>query len=135
MAGFSRIKLNPLDVVRDQFGVELNHITYDPSLRKADCHYQVIRQCAHDGTMMFTCDLLAETLHNLIKMESYAKKSPPNFSKLVAIKYTVGPLWLSTVYGQVQLPAGTYPGEIQRTRMRVACEYVYADETPQEVNQ
>lgn len=126
MAGFSRIKLNPLDVVRDQFGVELNHITYDPSLRKADCHYQVIRQTSHDGTLLFTHELLASALVEIANMHSYSKKLPPkDWDKVIAIKYTLGPLWLTTVYGRVNLPAGNYPGEKQRVRMSVVCEYIY----------
>ncbi len=128
MAGFSRIKLNPVDVVRDRFGVELNHIAYDPSLRKADCHYQVIRQTSHDGTSLFTHELLASALVEIAKMHSYSKKIPPkDWGKVIAIKYTLGPLWLTTVYGRVNLPAGNYPGEKQRVRMSVVCEYVYAD--------
>lgn len=128
MSRFSRIKLNPVDVVRDQFGVELGHITYDPSLRKSECHYQVIRQTSHDGTLLFTHELLAKSLVEIAKMYSYSKKMPPkDWEKVIAIKYTLGPLWLTTVYGRVNLPAGSYPGEKQRVRMSVLCEYVYAD--------
>ncbi|WP_139154116.1 hypothetical protein [Enterobacter hormaechei] len=128
MARFSRIKLNPLDVVRGQFGVELNHIAYDSSLRKADCHYQVIRQTSHDGTLLFTHELLASALAEIAKMHSYSKNLPPkHWDKVIAIKYTLGPLWLTTVYGRVNLPAGSYPGEKQRVRMSVVCEYIYAD--------
>ena len=129
MIKFKRQKINPIDVIRNQLGVTCDHITYDPNLKKSGCQYQIIRQCSHDGTMVFTCELLADTLINLANMESYAKNFPPaDFNKLVAIKYTVGPIWLSTVYGQVKLPAGTYPGQRERTRMCVVCEYVYADE-------
>lgn len=127
MPSFSRYKLNPLDVIREQFGVELNHITYDPHLRKSGCQYQAIRQASHDGTMLFTEELLANSLIEIANMQSYSKNAPPeDWSKVVAIKYTLGPIWLSTVYGMVGLPSGTCPGSKQRVRMSVACEYVYA---------
>ncbi|WDQ26704.1 hypothetical protein phiKPNH21_00092 [Klebsiella phage phi_KPN_H2] len=132
MGKFRKEKLNPVDVLRDQFGIMCEHITYDPGLKKSGCHFQVIRQCSHDGTMLFTTELLADTLLGIANMQAYPKNLAPEFDKLVAIKYTVGPIWLSTVYGVVDLPPGSYPGERQRTRMCVVCEYVYADKTLQE---
>nr|DAM52222.1 MAG TPA: hypothetical protein [Caudoviricetes sp.] len=131
MSNFRGEKLNPLEVIKQQIGITCDHITYDPTLRKSKSQYQRIRQCSHDGTMIFTCELLADTLLDLINMRSYAKNFPPEEGKtVVGIKYTVGSLWLSTVWGTVELPAGTYPGQCQRTRMSVVCEYIYA-EAPQ----
>lgn len=132
MIKFKKEKLNPVDVLRDQFGITCDHITYDPDMKKSGCQFQVIRQCSHDGTMLFTSELLADTLRGIANMQTYSKSIAPEFGRLVAIKYIVGPIWLSTVYGVVDFPAGTYPGERQRTRMCVVCEYVYADKTPQE---
>ncbi|MBN3978560.1 hypothetical protein [Serratia marcescens] len=129
MSEFKKEKLNPLLVIESQFCIKCEHIAYNKNMRKSDAHYQIIRQCSHDGTMAFTSDLLYETVINLVSKRSYSKRFPPEKSKeVVDIKYTVGPIWLSTVYGEVELPAGKCPGQRQRTRMSVFCEYIYAND-------
>jgi hypothetical protein len=98
-------------------------------MRKSDAQYQIIRQSSHDGTFAFTYELLSDTVLNLVSMDSFAKNYPPDeFKKVVAINYTIGPLWLSTVYGRVKLRVGEYPGQRERTRMSVACTYIYAED-------
>ncbi|EOU9618858.1 hypothetical protein ACOJM8_000955 [Klebsiella aerogenes] len=135
MSKFKREKLNPITVIENHLGIKCEHITHDPSMRPSDAHYQIVRQCSHDGTSAFTWELLTETVINLARMKSFSKKFPPDESKkLVGIKYTVGMIWLSTVYGRVELPAGECPGQRERTRISVTCEYLYSEDFNGELN-
>lgn len=127
MANFSHQKLNPIDIFP---GLEIGHVIYDPELKRSDSQYQVIRQSSHDGTSTFTSELLARTMIEIVNMQSFSKRFPPDdWSKVISIRYRVGPLWLSTVYGEVSIRGGKYPGMKQRTRMNVVCEYITKMET------
>lgn len=131
MSDFHKQSLNPLEIIKRITGVEsemIPHVVYDPQLRKGDCQYCIIRQCSHDGTDLFTRDLILQTLNPVVMKTSFYKSNPPDPKKeLIDVKYTVGPLWLATVYGKVNLPAGAYPGQKERTRMPVKVEYIYAE--------
>ncbi len=128
---FTKQKFNPLELIEKMTGVnssQIPHVAYDPTLRRADCDYRIIRQQSNDGTLIFTHDLLLKTLAPVVEKTSYFKGNPPEEGRtLKDIKYTVGPLWLSTVFGTVDLPAGHYPGQRERTRMPVKVEYIYAE--------
>jgi hypothetical protein len=122
MSKFYREIYNPMDILKKYFKNEPEHIKYNPDL-KGD--YEIIRQCQHDGTAIFTIELMGEVLKNLVNKESFYKPVPPDFEKIKDIKYEVGPLRIATVFGNVELPAGCYPGEKQRARIAVKCEYIY----------
>lgn len=126
MKKFHKTILDPLFLIRSKFGVECSFIRYDPGLKRSNSQYCIIRQVSHDGTLMFQNDLLIKTLRNLVERISYHKQNPPDPSrKLVGVNYVVGDLWLSTVYGTVKLGSGNFPGQSQRARIPVVCEWVY----------
>lgn len=116
---FYKQKINPIEFLQKE-GCDVSHITFDPNLKKGD--YNIIRQCSHDGTLLFTHILLTNTLKNLVNKSSYCKKDNNNY---IDIKYKVGWLKLVTVFAKVQLPCGEQFGEKQRTRLPVKCEYIY----------
>lgn len=127
MSDFRKERHNPLELIK-RFWPEasVKHITYDPSMRKGD--YYIIRQSRHDGTLLFTLELLQRGLIKVINKESYCTKTISRDLKYKDIKYTVGPMKHSTVYGQVYLPCSKnhkYPGQAERIRMPVKCEYIY----------
>lgn len=95
------------------------HITYDPSLVP---QYRIIRQQSHDGTQIFTLDLIRDSMMHLFTMNSYYKPMglPPEDCY---VQYTVGTIRLVTVYGTVDIPAGRYPGQRERIIIPVTCEY------------
>jgi len=130
MAKFRKERLNPLEVMNLQYGItRIPHVVFDPSLKRGDAQYCIARQQSHDGTQMFTCWMFDEVLINLINAKScYAKDMPDKNRKLIWIKYRIGYLSLATVYGRVKLKGGTYPGQSERMRLPVICEYVYEDE-------
>lgn len=127
-AGFTREKLNPVEMAA-RLGSELpGHIKFDPSLKMNHAQYKIIRQQSHDGTGVFTNQLLMDALLPLVNICSYYKPSPPDPTRtVIAVKYTIGYLWLTTVFGQVDLSAGCYPGLLERVRIPVICEFVYAE--------
>jgi hypothetical protein len=121
LTGFHKRVINPIEMMKG-FGWPADHITVDDSIKP---DYQIIRNVAHDGTVVFEVELLQNVLINLAQKSSYYKKTPPDFGKIKDVKYTVTNLRLATVFGNVDLPAGNYPGEKQRARIGVKCEYIY----------
>ena len=122
MIEWRRELLNPVKIIEDWFGYCPDHIRYEKGL-KGD--YQIIRQSKHDGTYVFSLELLGEVLNPIIKMESSCKGT--NLDNVTRINYTVGDIWHSTVFGYVYLPCSKtqkYPGQLERMRMSVKCEYV-----------
>ncbi len=89
--------------------------------------YKIIRQSSHDGTLIFTQDLIAEAIEPLLRMTTcYLPTKPKDESKIKEIHYTVGELELKTEYGMVNMKAGRYPGETNTVTIPVRCEYIMA---------
>ena len=129
MSGFERCKYNPIELMR-KFWVDppLDHITYDPKLFKGD--YYIIRQGGGDGTLIFTYNMIMNTLKNIVCQTSYSKSNVPDPSRdHIGTKYIIGPLRYSVVYGQVWLKCSKthkYPGMKDRARIAVKIqEYIY----------
>jgi hypothetical protein len=100
------------------------HITVNPELTKrTGAQYEIIRSCRHDGTAVFELELIAKTLEPILTKTSYFVGQP--LENVVDVKYEVGVMSLATVYGTVDLPAGRFPGERQRTRLPVKCTLIY----------
>lgn len=97
-------------------------ITYDPTLKP---QYRIIRQQSHDGTQMFTSQMLAQAMEPLLCGTSYYKPEPPEAGMVP--RYTVGKIKLAIAYGRVKLPAGEYPGQRERITIPVRVEWVRQD--------
>ncbi len=122
-----RAKHNPIELIEYFWpGVLVGHITYDPELRRGD--YNIIRQCGHDGTLTFTHEMLMKGLVDIARGTSFCKKTEPaDWSRVKHIEYVVGPMRHVTVFGMVYLKCSKtqkYPGQRERIRMPVKCEYV-----------
>ena len=113
-----------IDEVCKMFGIKCpDHITTNPNLtRRNGGQYDIVRTMSHDGTLIFTKELLGKTIENLVNKESYFKELDIENAK--DISYEVGIISLATVYGMVKLPAGEYPGARQRARIAVKCTIV-----------
>lgn len=127
MSKFSKQILNPMDFIC-LFWPEANvdHISYDEKFNPGDRDYWVIRQAAHDGTLLFTQQLIARTLVEVVQMTScYTLGIPENLDDVKEIRYVLGPIKLSAVFGVVDLPVGRFPGQRERTRMAVKSTVIY----------
>jgi hypothetical protein len=121
---FGRHRIDPVMWMR-KLGWPTDHITYDPKLRKGE--YQIVRGSTHDGTLLFTHELLGKALEPLADKSSYYKPREAEFTADTwhKVRYVVGPLKLATVFGEVSLPCSDtmkYPG--QRERVRIAVRMV-----------
>lgn len=117
----SRVIKDPLDFLRGR-GLPpeaYSHIVVNPALsRLSGAQYDVIRQSTHDGSGNFTEELIKDVLAPLVMKYSFYKpidKKP--------IRYEVGLLRWSIVYGDVDLPAGRMRGQKERMRLPVRCIY------------
>jgi len=99
------------------------YIKTNPSLsRRNRGQYDIVRTSKHDGTLIFTKELLGKTIENLLNKKSYFKKI--NITDAKDISYEVGLISLATVFGMVDLPGGKHLGERQRARIPVKCTIV-----------
>lgn len=119
---------NPLEIIEYLWpGAKVNHIIFDPELRKGD--YDIIRQLGHDGTFTFYYNLLGDVLINIVNMTSCTATPPDDWEDVIGIRYTVGRMKVSTVYGPINMKVGVFPGQKDRIRMPVKCEYIYGNYT------
>ena len=127
MGEFKKEKHNPIELIKTFWpNANVEHITYDPKLKKGE--YNVIRQCGGDGTLAFTLEMLQKGLIDIVNGHSFFKKTEPDWGKVKYIKYTVGDIKHATVYGMIKLKCSKtqkYPGQRERIRMPVKCEYIY----------
>ena len=129
MGGFKKQKHNPIDLIKSWWPeADMRHIEYDPNMKDDDRDFWMIRQSGGDGTHMFTIEMLQKALAPIVNMRSYCKDSEPkDWSKVKSIKYKIGPIRHATVFGMIQLRCSSdrkYPGQRERVRMPVKCEYV-----------
>lgn len=96
------------------------HIVFEPDLKP---QYRIRRGSTHDGTLLFSMELMQTALMPLLESSSYYKPmgEPPNGLRP---KYTIGRIKRFSVYGRVKLPAGVYPGERECVVIPVRCDYV-----------
>lgn len=131
--------LNPIEMINNYFqsgifsfdevdisqlpkSIGLGHINFDKDVIP---EYHIIRESTHDGTIIFTSQLIAEALEPLIRMESYYKVSAPeDLSTIKGINYTIGEIELKSVYGMKDLKCGRYPGVTNIVSIPVRCEYI-----------
>jgi hypothetical protein len=122
LRGFSRHKLNPVEQLQ-RLGWDHEHVTFDPTLKRGA--YYILRESKHDGTVIFSEELLAKALMLITSQDSYWKGDEPYWPTLKGIRYRVGWMKVAIVYGMVDLPIGRYPGQRESIRMWVVPEYVY----------
>ena len=122
---FSRQYENPIEHIYNLWGnINIDHITYDPKLYKSK--YYIIKQHAHDGTFLFTRDLIQAILHPIISKRSYYKTD--KIDNIKNIKYTIGSLKVIKCYGNIWLPISlehTYPGLKERMILPVTSFITY----------
>lgn len=119
----SRHFFNPIAWLENR-GVNCSHITFDPALKP---EYRIIRGTTHDGTLLFTEEVIGKALAPLANRSSFYKHTEPDWEMVKEVRYTVGLARLATVFGQVMLPCSatqTYPGQRERITVPVRCEYV-----------
>lgn len=121
----NRRYITPMDAFK-YFGLEMPEwITFNPNLTKRNgAQYDIIRQTTHDGTLIFEKELIGKTIENLAKKTSFFKGDDQE--GVVDRKYEVGYISIATIFGDVELPIGKYPGEKQRARLPVKCTVVRA---------
>lgn len=129
-SSFSRKHHNPVLLMQQMYPeADLGHIHYNPELRSGQ--YSMIRQTGHDGTHVFTQQMLQRAFVPLITMGSYWKPLPPAADRVLQhVEYEVGPMRWVKVYGMLYLNCSTtnkYPGMRERIRFPVNCNFVYQE--------
>lgn len=127
MASFRKEKINPIEFMAQYWPkADLSHIEYIPEMKRSDREYWIIRGGGHDGTQMFTWQMLQSVVMPILRQESVLKSKIIEDPNWIGMRYKIGPILLSTCYGMVDLKCGRYPGQTERARMAVICEKVFA---------
>lgn len=113
-----------IDEVCNIFGIETpKHITTNPKLSRVnEGQFDIVRQSSHDGTRIFTIELLGTAIENLVNKTAYYKGD--DMDNVIDIKYEIGLISLATVFRIVNLPVGRFEGETQRVRIPVKCNLI-----------
>jgi hypothetical protein len=95
-------------------------LKYDPDVIP---QYRIRRCSTHDGTLLFSIELMVNALYPLVTLASYFKLDgvPPDGAQM---KYTVGRIRRWGAYGRVDLPAGRFPGMVEAVSIPVRAEVV-----------
>jgi len=79
-----------------------SHIKTNPKLSRVnDAQYDIVRQSAHDGTLLFTIELFGRAIKNLVNKLSYFKGD--NMEDVIDVEYEVGLISLATVFGNLMV--------------------------------
>lgn len=130
MSDFTKAIHNPMEMIKEWWpDADISHIEYDPTMKRKDRQYWRIEQCGGDGTLLFSIDMMQKLLLRILNKDSWHIPSlPEDQSTVKDIKYTIGNISHATVFGKVELKCGgKYPGQCERVRMPVKCEYIYKD--------
>lgn len=117
-------KINPIEYLSRSFSfgdAPRAHITYDPNVEP---QYRIIRGSSHDGTLLFTYENIDRALEPLINMQSYFVPEKPDPACVSGLEYTIGDIEIQSEYGQVDLPAGRFPGVKETVTIPVRCRHI-----------
>ena len=118
----SRDIINPMELITKWWPkADISHITYNPNMKSKDREFWRQDSAGHDGTLIFTIEMLYRLLIPLIQCSVYYKRTKPEH--IYNIHYTIGTIRHATVFGMVNLKCGRYPGQTERVRIPVTCEY------------
>ena len=131
MSDFRKELHDPMELIKQWWpDADTSHITYDPNMKSGDRDYWRIEQSGGDGTMLFTIEMLQKALIPLLnKTTSFKGAEPDDWSDVKDIHYTIGKIRHATVFGMIYLKCSKnqkYPGQRERVRIPVKCEYVYS---------
>ena len=97
------------------------HVRFDPKLEH---DYRRIERARHDGTLLFSIELLQKALSPLFDCTSYYRRNGPCPDGHVSV-YTVGYIRRAIVFGTIELPdAGRIRGQRESIIIPVKCEYI-----------
>lgn len=126
---YEKLYHSPIDLIKSYWPeANTEHIEFDPEMGRRDGEYCWIEQCGHDGTLMFTIEMLQKALLPIVNKTTSFKKTEPDWSKVRDIRYRVGPICHAIAYGHLKLRCSEtrkYPGQRERVRYPIVCEYVF----------
>jgi hypothetical protein len=104
-------------------GLKLSHIVYDESVNE-NYDYQVIRKSSHDGTLLFTKQLIDTALLALINKQTFCIRDYTEDylnDNLKDLSYKIGHIRLESEFGTVN----GYPGSHETVYIPVVCLYTF----------
>lgn len=132
--------LNPIDMIPKLFkfkgmpeGMErytLGHIKHNPEINE-NYDFRIIRESTHDGTILFSIELMTDVLEPVVFRSAYCKKhySPEEFAKKVKeTNYEIGDLTVEINFGAKEINGVSMTGQTETIYLPVKCEYILESE-------
>ena len=119
-------RINPMDLIKKYWpNVDISHIEYNPHLKPSAKQYYRAEQCRHDGTVIFTTEMMQKCLAPIINKQTYFKPTAPsNLSAVKDIKYTIGMMRYIVIHKRIKINCGYIDGQIERVKVPIICEYI-----------
>jgi hypothetical protein len=102
MTNYDKLRINPIDYIEKNIAIGIDYIQFDEKLTKPEADFYIIRQQSHNGTYLFTRELINEALSGIVNRTSFCKLNMPK-EGIKAVKYTLGSLKIATVFGNIKL--------------------------------
>lgn len=131
---FKRTFINPMRFISNRMGLEgeavIEHITYNPNLTKRNgAQFERRLYQRHDGTMIFTAQLISELLAPVLNMQSCPKEHEARMD-MVRVEYEIGDIRLATVFhieDGIEINGNKMPGQREKATMPVKCTIFLKD--------
>lgn len=97
------------------------YVKYNPNVDK---QYEIIRESRHDGTLIFTKQLILEVMKPVLLQTSYWTLMGEPQEDVKEIHYEIGDIDLESTYNESGFPFST----TDVMKMPVKCKYIYEDQ-------
>lgn len=125
MTKWARQRINPVEYLKNHYGIDVPWLVFDPTVR--GCNDEVGRRTqgsTHDGTSLFTLEIITDILKALVARTVYRKPDPPENHPGCMPFYRLGWIHLMQVYpDKVDLPCGRFPGQRDRAKVSYRVEW------------
>lgn len=115
-----RLKVQYPEAKFNENNAYIGHIKFDKDIDK---QYEIIRQSTHDGTLLFTDNLIAKALDELLQMRTYYIPDNPEWDSIEAINYIVGEGVITSDFGEKNINGMKIQGQTDTLTIPVRCNY------------
>jgi len=130
-SNFRRAYIDPLEFISSTWpDADTSHITYLPEMKSSERQFYRMEGCEHDGTLIFTNNMIRKCLVPLLNKTVYYKPSAEQLKgkkgNIIGINYKIGRMKHAVVFGEIGwiAPGGVCQGQRERVRIPVISEFV-----------
>ena len=104
---------------------DLTHISYDKNMKFKDCDARYVRRCGHDGTLLFSQEMLEKLLINILNSKIHYKNN--DLYKTHKVEYVLSDISNAAVFTKIKTGAGMIDGMRESASVMIKINYVKED--------